>query len=232
VLEANEQDLEIEDGVVRVKGSPAVQIPLRQLAILANPLRYAFSEDALAATQFVAGGALAAPPPSEVSPGLEATEYSSPSHATFASGAHAAVVEVDPATSMMRIVRYAVVHDCGRMINPAIVEGQIHGGVAQGIGGAFYERMHYDDEGQLLNGSFMDFLMPYVTEIPRMEIGHVETLSPLNPLGIKGVGEAGCIAAAPAIVGALEDALGIEILEAPLSPQRLFELCEAAVAPV
>lgn len=89
------------------------------------------------------------------------------------------------------MLRYAVIHDCGKLVNPMIVEGQVHGGVAQGIGGALYERMVYDPHGQLLNASFMDFLMPYATEIPRIETGHLETPSPLNPLGIKGAGEAG-----------------------------------------
>jgi carbon-monoxide dehydrogenase large subunit len=105
---------------------------------------------------------------------------------------HAAIVETDPDTAEVTILRYCVVHDCGRLINPRIVEGQIHGGVAQGVGGALYERMAYDDTGQLVNASFMDFLMPYVSEVPtRIEIGHLETPSPLNPLGIKG-GRGGC----------------------------------------
>src|SRR5690606_37734254 len=106
---------------------------------------------------------------------------------------------------------YVVVHDCGTVINPMIVEGQIHGGVAQGVGGALYERIHYDEAGQMLNASFMDFLMPYVTEVPRVEIAHIETPTPRNPLGAKGAGEAGVIPAAAAIAAALEDAEGVEI---------------------
>ncbi len=121
-------------------------------------------------------------------PGLEGRDYYSPVRSTFAAGAHAAIVEVDPDTAEIAILRYAVVHDCGRLINPMVVEGQIHGGVAQGVGGALYERMVYDESGQLLNASFMDFLMPYATEIPRIETDHLETPSPLNPLGIKGAG--------------------------------------------
>jgi aerobic carbon-monoxide dehydrogenase large subunit len=117
-----------------------------------------------------------------------------------------------------------VVHDCGTVINPMIVEGQIHGGVAQGVGGALYERVHYDDTGQILNASFMDFLMPYVTEIPRVEIAHIETPTPRNPLGAKGAGEAGVIPAAAAIAAALEDAEGFEIRRMPLSPSELFHL--------
>ena len=116
-------------------------------------------------------------------------------------------------------------HDCGPLINPQIVEGQIHGGVAQGVGGALYERMAYDETGQLLNASFMDFLMPYVSEVPRqIEIDHLETPSPLNPLGIKGAGEAGVIPGAAVLAAAIEDAEGIPIRSMPMSPSDLFEL--------
>ena len=125
-------------------------------------------------------------------------------------------------TAEIRILRYAVVHDCGNIINPMIVEGQIHGGVAQGVGGALYERMEYDDYGQLLNASFMDFLMPYVTEVPdTIEIDHLETPSPLNPLGIKGAGEAGVIPASAVIAAAIEDAEGFPITAMPISPSEL-----------
>jgi carbon-monoxide dehydrogenase large subunit len=225
VLEVAPKDLLIEDGIVRVADAPERSVPLRQLAILANPLRYAFSEDALAATEF-GGDTPLLRPVSEDPPGLEATAYFSPERGTFASGAHAVVVEVDPETAEVRILRYVVAHDCGQMINPTIVEGQLHGGLAQGIGGALYERMAYNEDGQLMNANFMDFLMPYATEVPPFEIEHADVLSLLNPLGIKGVGEAGTIAPAAAIIGAIEDAVGIEILEAPLTPQRLFELLQ------
>ena len=135
-LEANPDDLEIVDGVVSVKGTPSKAIPLTQVAVLANPLRYSFSEAARAATQFAGTGSMDEPPvkPGE-EPGLEATGWYSPVHATFASGAHAVELEIDPDTSEVEIIRYCVVHDCGRMINPMIVEGQIHGGVAQGSPG-------------------------------------------------------------------------------------------------
>ena len=116
-------------------------------------------------------------------------------------------------------------HDCGNLINPMIVEGQIHGGVAQGIGGALYERMAYDESGQLLNASFMDFLIPYVTEVPdRIDIDHLETPSPLNPLGIKGAGEAGVIPSAAVFAAAIEDAEGFPITRMPISPSELFHL--------
>jgi CO/xanthine dehydrogenase Mo-binding subunit len=120
-------------------------------------------------------------------------------------------------------------HDCGRVINPAVLEGQIQGGVAQGIGGAFYERLVYDGEGQLRNASFMEFLIPYATEIPDVEIGHIETPSPLNPLGIKGAGEAGTIPVGALLASAIEDALGVDITEMPLNPLKLFELAGGAL---
>jgi len=120
------------------------------------------------------------------------------------------------------------VHDCGTLINPRIVEGQIHGGVAQGVGGALYERIAYDETGQLQNASFMDFLMPYVSEIPaRIEIDHLETPSPLNPLGVKGAGEAGVIPGAALFASAIEDAEQIPITSMPISPSDLFELRRA-----
>ncbi|HYY89062.1 MAG TPA: molybdopterin cofactor-binding domain-containing protein, partial [Chloroflexota bacterium] len=164
-------------------------------------------------------------------PGLEAREFFAPERATWASGQHAAIVEVDVATGELRFVRYCVVHDCGRVINPTIVEAQIHGGVAQGIGGALYERLHFDEMGQLLNASFMDFLIPTLAEIPEIEVAHLETPSPLNPLGVKGVGEAGAIPVPALVAEAIEDALapfGVRIHELPISPSDLRELIEAA----
>ncbi|PRX06980.1 UNVERIFIED_ORG: CO/xanthine dehydrogenase Mo-binding subunit [Actinomadura viridilutea] len=223
-LEADPRDLEITDGVVHVKGDPSAAVPLRTVAVLSNPLRYAFDEEAQRATQFAVGGDATEPPLRGEEPGLEGRDYYSPVRSTFAAGMHAAIVETDPDTAEVRILRYAVVHDCGRLINPRIVEGQIHGGVAQGIGGALYERMVYDESGQLLNASFMDFLMPYATEIPRIETAHLETPSPLNPLGIKGAGEAGVIPVSAVIASAVEDAEGIRVHSMPLSPDDLYRL--------
>ena len=140
---------------------------------------------------------------------------------------HAAIVETDPVTAEIRILRYCVVHDCGVMVNPMIVEGQVHGGVAQGVGGALYERMAYDESGQLLNASFMDFLMPYASEVPHIETDHLETPSPLNPLGIKGAGEAGTIPVSAVIASAIEDAEGFPIRSMPTSPNELWDLRRA-----
>ncbi len=211
VLEASEEDLTIEDGRVFVKGSPASAVSLGELASKANPLRGAVK------------------PGTE--PGLEATAYFGPSRGATASGVHAMIVEVDPETLMVEIKKYVVVHDCGRVINPMILEGQILGGVAHGIGNAFYERLEYDAGGQLLNASFMDYLLPTSTDVPRVETAHIETPSPLNPLGVKGAGEAGAIPVAAVFAQAVEDALsewGVEILEIPLSPCRLFEIVAEA----
>jgi aerobic carbon-monoxide dehydrogenase large subunit len=224
-LEADPGDLEIVDGIVRVVGVPGAEISLGTVAVLSNPLRYAFDDAAKAATQFAVGDTGKPPVAEGEEPGIEGRDYFSPMQSTFASGMHAVVVETDPDTAEIKILRYCVVHDCGRLINPRIVEGQIHGGVAQGVGGALYERMAYDESGQLQNASFMDFLMPYVSEVPdRIEIDHLETPSPLNPLGIKGAGEAGVIPGAAAFAAAIEDAEGFRITAMPISPSELFEL--------
>ncbi|MFI6708213.1 aerobic carbon-monoxide dehydrogenase large subunit [Nonomuraea sp. NPDC050478] len=228
-LEANPADLEITEGIVHVVGDPKAAVPLSTVAVLANPLRYAFDDEAAKATQFSgqsSGGASPDRPPVAEGdePGLEGRDYYSPIRSTFAAGMHAAIVETDPLTAEIKVLRYAVVHDCGKLINPMIVEGQIHGGVAQGIGGALYERMVYDSHGQLVNASFMDFLMPYATEIPHVETAHLETPSPLNPLGIKGAGEAGVIPVSAVIASAIEDAEGVDIDRMPISPSELFDL--------
>jgi carbon-monoxide dehydrogenase large subunit len=224
-LEADPDDLEIVDGVIGVKGSPASGISLGTVAVLSNPLRYAFDEASKAATQFSVGDSGKPPVAEDDEPGLEGRDFYSPERATFANGMHAVIVETDPETAEIKILKYAVVHDCGRIINPMIVEGQIHGGVAQGVGGALYERMAYDDSGQLQNASFMDFLMPYVTEVPEsIEIDHLETPSPLNPLGVKGAGEAGVIPGTAAIASAIEDAEGFPITSMPISPSELYAL--------
>jgi carbon-monoxide dehydrogenase large subunit len=206
-LEASEADIELVAGFAQVKGVPEARVSLADLAVRANPLRGAVE------------------PGTE--PGLEATAYFGPKMGATACGAHAMIIEVDPGTFNLNILKYAVVHDCGRLINPMIVEGQIQGGVAQGIGNAFYEQLVYDENGQLLNASFMDYLLPTATDVPDMEIDHQETPSPLNPMGVKGVGEAGAIPVGPLFAQALEDAFpenGLEILEIPLSPRRLWEL--------
>jgi aerobic carbon-monoxide dehydrogenase large subunit len=233
LLEVGVDDLDLVDGRVTVKGAPGRELTLGALATAANPIRYAYGKEASqAALQLVKpreGAVLGA----GQEPGLEAHRFFAPERATWASGQHAAIVEVDPATGNVEFVRYVVVHDCGTLINPTIVEGQIHGGVAQGIGGALYERLHFDDSGQLVNASFMDFLMPTAMEVPDIEVAHLETPSPLNPLGVKGVGEAGTIPVAALVAEAVEDALapfGVRIREMPLSPARIRELIEEGLS--
>jgi CO/xanthine dehydrogenase Mo-binding subunit len=227
-LGASESELDIADGVVSVRGfgPDGPRIPLATVSVLSNPLRYAFDEEAKRATQFTmpVAGADVPPVPEGEEPGLAATGWYSPIRSTFANGAHAAIVETDPETAEIKVLRYCVVHDCGRIINPMIVEGQVHGGVAQGIGGALYERIVYDADGQLVNASFMDFLMPYASEVPEVETDHLTSPSPLNPLGVKGVGEAGVIPGHAVIASAVSDAEGIRVDRMPISPAELWEL--------
>ena len=211
IFECAEDDLEIAGGAVHVRGVPANSIKLGALAQRANPLRGAVK------------------PGTE--PGLESTNYFGPERGATASGAHAMILEVDPETMLVEIQKYVVVHDCGEVINPLILEAQVVGGVAQGIGNAFYEQLIYDENGQLVNGSFIDYLLPTALDVPTVTVAHQVTPSPLNPLGVKGAGEAGAIPVGALFAQAVENALagsGLEVLEIPLSPNRLWELVEAA----
>lgn len=206
LFECPPDDLELADGWVRSRTTPADAIKLGDLALRANPLRGAVKPGTV--------------------PGLEATNYFGPARGATAAGVHAMIVEVDPETFDVEIKKYVVVHDCGTVINPLILEGQVQGGVAQGIGNAFYEQLIFDGNGQLLNGTLMDYLLPTALEVPPIITGHTVTPSPLNPLGIKGAGEAGAIPVGPLFVQAVEDALKnqFEILECPVTPNRLWEL--------
>ncbi len=232
MLETDEDSIELRDGRAWiVDGNRSVS--LAEIATASNPLRYAFNEASQTATQFAPASTHDGPPLAEgQAPGIEETDYFSPSHATWAYGVHAAIVEFDPDICSMEIKRYLCIHDCGNMINPMIVEGQVMGGIGQGIGGAFYERCAFDENGTPLAANFMDFLMPYATEVPDAEILHMETPSPLNPLGIKGVGEAGTIPVSQVIASAMEDAfapLGIApVRESPMSPDMIHGLLAEA----
>ena len=162
-----------------------------------------------------------------MSPGLEATHYFLAPKPTFASGLHVAVVEIDRETFEVRVLEYAVVSDAGPLINPLIVEGQIVGGVAQGIGGALFEELAYDEQANFISQSLLDYCMPSATQIPSISIAHVHTPSPLNPLGVKGLGEGGAMAPPAAIANAVEDALrhlGIRINATPLTATRIAAL--------
>ncbi|GCE28313.1 dehydrogenase [Dictyobacter alpinus] len=233
LFEASAADIELAKGKVFVRGAPQRSLTLGQMAIKANPLRYTYGESArtLAAMNLAAARPGPALPPERGAPGLEADGFYSPAHGSFASGVHGAIIEVDLPTGMVSFIKYVAVHDCGRLINPLVVEGQVHGGVAQGIGGAFYERLVFDETAQLLSSTFMDYLLPTAVEIPHITVEHIETPSPLNPLGMKGVGEAGTIPVAALFASALDDALSpwqIRIREMPLHPCRLHEILQAA----
>ena len=209
LLDVPEEELELAEGQVRVADLPQQAISLGELAVIANPMRGTVE------------------PGTE--PGLESTDYFGPQYGATANGVHAMILEVDPETMTIEIKRYVTVEDCGTVLNPLILEGQIQGGMSLGLGNAFYEQLVYDeDTGQLLNASFMDYLIPRSTDMPpRIEMGHEETKSPLNPLGSKGAGEAGAIPVPALFAQTLENALAdynLEILETPLSPNRLFEL--------
>jgi carbon-monoxide dehydrogenase large subunit len=163
--------------------------------------------------------------PPGVDPGLEATHFFEPTNFTFPFGTHICSVEVDPETGQVLIDKYLAVDDCGKVINPLLVEGQLHGGIAQGLGQALYEEMVYDSEGQAVTGELMEYAVPKAEHLPRFELAHTTTPSPVNPMGIKGVGEAGTIASTAAIVGAVCDALtplGIRHLDMPLKPEKVW----------
>jgi len=214
MLEARADDLTIEGGKISVKGSPGKAVSLAEVAT-------------------AAAGHIAMPMPGGISPGLEATEYFNVTGTPFASSTNVAAVEVDPETGAVKVLRYIVVHDCGRVINPLIVDGQIHGGVVHGLGNTLYEDVLCSPEGQPLLTTFMDYLLPTAAECPPIEVGHVETPTPHNPLGIKGCGESGTISACGTLAAAVEDALapfGVRIRDLPLNPERLRSLVAAARA--
>jgi carbon-monoxide dehydrogenase large subunit len=206
MLEAAEHDLVLEDGAVRVAGAPGLSVPLGDIAFKLNGMSGI---------------------PMGISPGLEATAYFNVPAATFANGTHLAEVEVDADTGRVTITRYVVGHDCGKLINPMLVDGQVRGGVVHGIGNALFERMLYSEQGEPLTTNYADYLLPTAPEVPRIEIVHLESPSPRNPIGVKGAGEGGTIPAAACVIAAIEDALtpfGVRITQHPVSPQMLRNL--------
>ena len=209
MLEAAVEDLELADGVVRVRGARQMALPLGAIA------------RALGGT---AGFSL----PLGLSPGLAARNEYQPLGLAYCNGTHVVEVEVDRETAQVKILRYLVVHDCGRMIDRAGVEGQVLGGVVHGIGAALLEWTRFDDAGQPLTVSYGDYLLPTAPVLPRIEIHHMETPSPMNPLGVKGAAESGTIAAPAAIASAIDDALGITASDLPLTPERLHALIRDA----
>ncbi len=205
LLEAAPEDLEFESGAFSVRGAPDKAKTIPEIA-------------------FAAWTAHSLPEGAE--PGLEATYVYDPPNFTFPFGTHICVVEVDTETGEVEIVRYVAVDDCGNVINPMIVDGQVHGGIAQGIAQALYEEAVYDDGGNLLTSSMMNYLVPAATEIPSFELDRTLTPSPTNPMGVKGIGEAGTIAATPAVMNAVVDALshlGVRQVELPASPENVWK---------
>jgi carbon-monoxide dehydrogenase large subunit len=214
LLEASPQDIEYANGQFQVKGSPQKAVPFGQVALTAYvPHNY----------------------PEGVEPGLEETSFYDPANFCFPFGAHACVVEVDPDTGNVKILRYVAVDDVGNVINPMIVDGMVHGGIAQGVGQALWEGAVYDDgSGQLVTGTMMDYALPKADMLPMYETDRTETPTPVNPLGIKGAGETGTIAATPAVVNAVVDALsgfGIDHIETmPLTAERVWKTVQTARA--
>jgi carbon-monoxide dehydrogenase large subunit len=174
----------------------------------------------------VAGAAYLNNVPSGMEPGLEETSFYDPENFVFPFSAHACIVDVDAHTGKVRIERYVAVDDCGNAINPLLIDGQVHGGVVHAIGQALYERVHYDEDGQLVTGTFVDYALPTAAELPMFETDRTVTPSPVNSLGAKGVGEAGTIAASAAVTNAVIDALrplGVTYINMPLTPVRVWE---------
>jgi aerobic carbon-monoxide dehydrogenase large subunit len=210
LLEAAPEDIDYADGKFFVKGSPDKFKTIQDVALMAN---------------------VAWNMPKGVEPGLEASSFFDPPNFVYPFGAHIAVVRVDAETGEVKLERYIAVDDCGRVINPMIVEGQIHGGIVQGVGQALWEGAVYDDQGQLLTGSMMDYAVPKAEFFPKFELGMTETPTSVNPLGVKGIGETGTIASTPAVYNAVADALaplGVKRLNMPLTPERVWRAIREA----
>jgi carbon-monoxide dehydrogenase large subunit len=208
-LEAAPEDIEVTGDKFSIKGSPDKGMTLAE----------------------VAGAAYLNKVPEGMEPGLEATTFWEPENFVFPFGAHACVVDVDPDTGRVKVTRYVAVDDCGNAINPLLIDGQVHGGIVHAIGQALYERVHYDDEGQLVTGTFVDYSLPTAAELPSIETDRTVTPTPVNSLGAKGVGEAGTIAASPAVTNAVIDALrplGVTFINMPLTPMRVWEAISEA----
>jgi carbon-monoxide dehydrogenase large subunit len=205
-MEASEDDIVIENGEFKVAGTDKTM---------------AFANVALAA---YTGHNL----PDGMEPGLKESAFYDPSNFTFPAGTYICEVEVDPATGKTSFVNFVAADDFGRLVNPMIVEGQVHGGLTQGIGQALLEHAVYDDSGQLLTASFMDYAMPRADDVPSYDLHHTTTLCPGNPLGVKGCGEAGAIGGSAAVINAITDAIGTNTLDMPATPDRVWHAIHAA----
>jgi carbon-monoxide dehydrogenase large subunit len=206
LLKATKKDVGFEDGKFFLKGDPGKSLSIQDVALASYTAKNI---------------------PGSFEPGLSATYYFEPSNFTFPFGTHICVVEVDRDTGQIKILKYVAVDDCGKVINPLLVEGQVQGGIVQSLGQAFMEEAVYDDSGQLLSGTLMDYAIPRALDVPWMELDRTETPTPVNPLGVKGVGEAGTIGATPALVNAVIDALrplGVKHIDMPLRPEKIWKL--------
>jgi carbon-monoxide dehydrogenase large subunit len=211
MLEASIDDVIYEDGKVHVKGAPNESKTIQEIAGQA---------------------ALAYDLPEGMEAFLDDTAYYDPPNCTFPFGTHMCIVEVDKHTGQVEIKRYVAVDDVGRVINPMIVDGQIHGGIAQGVAQALWENGVYDESGQLVSGSLLDYAIPKASFLPSFDLDRTETPSPVNPLGVKGAGEAGTIASTPAVVNAVMDALsplGITHVDMPLTAERVWQAIQTSV---
>jgi carbon-monoxide dehydrogenase large subunit len=210
LLEAAPEDVELANGKYQVRGSPDKGLGLGDISLAA------YVPENL---------------PDGMEPGLEETNFYDPENFVFPFGAHAAIVEVDAETGKVDLLRYVCVDDCGPAINPLLIDGQVHGGVTHGVAQALYEQVVYDESGQLVTGSFVDYALPTAAELPSFETDRTETPSPVNSMGVKGVGEAGTIASSPTIVNAVIDALrplGIDYIDMPLTPLRVWQAIQGA----
>ena len=212
LFEVDADDLVYSDGRISVRGVPKKALTIPQIAQQAHKAKNL---------------------PKGIDPSLAADSTFEPANFTFPFGTHICVVEVEPQTGNVKIKKYVAVDDCGKVINPLLVNGQVQGGIAQGLGQALYERVVYDENGQLLTSSLMEYALPRAADLPRLQLARTETPSPVNPLGIKGIGEAGTIGSTPAVVSAVVDALahfGVSHIDMPLTPQKIWSLCQGKKA--
>jgi carbon-monoxide dehydrogenase large subunit len=212
LLEVDADDLVFSDGRFGVKGVPRKALTIAQIAQRAHAAKSL---------------------PKGMESGLAAESTFEPSNFTFPFGTHICVAEVEPETGKVEIKKYVAVDDCGKVINPLLVDGQVQGGIVQGLGQALFEEVVYDENGQLLTGSLMDYALPRAADLPRLKLARTETPTPVNPLGIKGIGEAGTIGSTPAVVSAVVDALapfGVKHIDMPLTPQKIWRLCHGKKA--
>jgi carbon-monoxide dehydrogenase large subunit len=210
VLEASADDVRFEDGGAHIAGSPDKALTWKEIAT------HAYQPHTL---------------PEGIEGGLEAHSVFSPANATWPFGAHAALVEVEVETGDTKLLRYLAMDDCGNVISPMIVAGQVHGGLAQGIGQALFEEARYDEAGNLLTGTLIDYPLPTAADLPSFELGHTTTPTDVNPMGVKGIGEAGTIGSAQTVVNAVVDALaplGVKHIDMPLRPRNVWQAIQEA----